>query len=114
MRPPGSVDDRRTRMSEPTITRNDDRGRYELHVDGALASFADFIPGEGSIVFTHTETLPEFSGQGLGLELAKGAVADAVSKDETIVPLCPFIRRYLERNEIPGANVSFPETRASE
>lgn len=101
-------------MSEPTITRNDDRGRYELRVDGELASFADFIPGEGSVVFTHTETLPEFSGQGLGLELAKGAIADAVARGETIVPLCPFIRRYVERNEIPGADVSYPEPRASE
>lgn len=96
-------------MSEPTVTRNDSTSRYELHVDGVLAAFADIIPGEGSVVFSHTKTLPEFSGQGLGLELAARAVADAAGRGETIIPVCPFVRRYLERNDVPGANVHFPE-----
>jgi predicted GNAT family acetyltransferase len=95
-------------MADHPVTRNDSARRYELHVDGTLAAFTDFIEGESGIVFTHTETLPEFSGQGLGLELAQGAVADAVARKLTITPLCPFIRRYLERNEIPGADVNFP------
>lgn len=95
-------------MDGHPITRNDSARRYELRVDGALAAFADFIEGESGIVFTHTETLPEFAGKGLGLELAQGAVADAVDRKLTITPLCPFIRRYLERNEIPGADVNFP------
>jgi predicted GNAT family acetyltransferase len=98
-------------MSETTITRNDDRGRYELRVDGELASFTDFIPGEGSVVFTHTETLQGFAGRGLGLELAKAAVTDAVARSETIVPLCPFIRRYLESTDVPGADVHYPDAR---
>lgn len=92
-----------------TITRDDQRGRYELHVDGELAAFAQFIPGDGSIVFTHTETLPDFAGKGLGLELVKTAIADSVTRGDTIIPLCPFFRRYLERNEVPGATVHFPE-----
>lgn len=98
-------------MAETTIIRNDERNRYEIQVDGELAGFTDFIAGDGGIAFTHTETLPAFSGRGLGLELAKGAIADAVSRQLTITPLCPFIRRYLERNEIPGADVNFPEQR---
>ena len=91
------------------VTRNAEARRYEIHVDGVLAGFSDFIQGDGSVVFTHTETLPEFSGQGLGLELTKAAVADAVSRHETIIPLCPFVRRYLERNDVPGADVHFPD-----
>ena len=96
-------------MSDPIVTRNDGAGRYEIHVDGELAGFAQFIPGEGSIVFTHTETLPYFAGKGLGLTLAKAAIAESVQRGDTIIPLCPFFRRYLERNVVPGATVHFPE-----
>jgi predicted GNAT family acetyltransferase len=100
-----------TDASEPVVTRNDGAGRYELHISGELAAFATFIPGDGSIVFTHTETLPEFAGRGVGLTLAKAAIAQAVERGDTIIPLCPFFRRYLERNDVPGANVHFPEAR---
>jgi len=95
-------------MTDHTVTRNDSARRYELKVDGALAAFSEIIVGEGSVVFNHTETLPAFSGQGLGLELTAAAVADAVQRGETIIPICPFVRRYLERNDIPGAKVHFP------
>ena len=97
-------------MTEPIVTRNDSAGRYEIHVGGDLAGFADFIPGEGSIAFTHTETLEAFSGKGMGLALAKAAIEDSVDRGDTIIPLCPFFRRYLERNDVPGADVHFPES----
>ena len=97
--------------AEPIVTRNDSAGRYEIHVAGELAGFSDLIPGDGSIAFTHTETLKVFAGKGLGLRLAKDSVEDAVARDELIIPLCPFVRRYLETHEIPGARVQFPEPR---
>jgi len=95
-------------MTDSQITRNDGAGRYELHVDGELAAFADFLASDGRIVFTHTETVEAFSGQGRGTELVTGAVADSVERGDTIVPRCPFVRRYLERNDIPGASVEYP------
>jgi len=98
-------------MTEPIVTRNDSAGRYEIHVGGELAGFSDFIPGEGSIAFTHTETLEAFAGRGIGSALAKASVADAIARDELIIPLCPFVRRYLETHDVPGARVSFPERR---
>lgn len=94
---------------EPTITRNDDASRYEIHADGELAGFAKFIPGDGSIVFTHTETLPNFAGQGMGLALAKAAIEDSVARGDLIIPICPFFRRYLERNDVHGAKIHFPD-----
>jgi len=93
------------------VTRNDTNGRYEISVNGELAGFAKFIVGEGTIAFTHTETLPEFAGQGMGLALAKAAIEDSVARGDTIIPVCPFFRRYLERNEVPGADVHFPEAK---
>lgn len=98
-------------MTDPIVTRNDALRRYEIHVGGELAGFSDFIAGDKSIAFTHTETLEAFSGRGLGLELAKQSVADAVARDELIIPLCPFVRKYLETHDVPGARVEFPERR---
>lgn len=95
-------------QSQPAVTRNDEAGRYEAHVDGALAGYVEFRTRPGRIVFTHTETLPDFAGQGVGSALAEQALADAVARDLTIVPLCPFIARYLTRHEIPGARVEQP------
>lgn len=96
-------------MSDTTVVRNEELSRYEILSDGTLAGFADFRERDGRLIFTHTETLPEFSGQGLGLKLAEGAVADAVAREATIVPVCPFFLRYLQRNDIPGAKIEWPE-----
>lgn len=91
------------------VTRSDHNSRYEITVDGALAGFADFRLGEGRIVFTHTEIAKEYEGRGLGSVLAEQALTDAAERDEVIVPLCPFIARYLRRHDIPGATVEWPE-----
>ena len=99
-------------MPEVTVTRNDELRRYEVQAGGALASFARFTSrlrdGREVITFTHTETLPEFAGQGMGLAIAKAAIADAVAKNLVIVPACPFFQRYLRRNEIEGATIEWP------
>jgi predicted GNAT family acetyltransferase len=94
-------------MPETTVTRNDTHSRYEIHSDGQLAGFAEFRPGQDRITFTHTETLPEFQGKGMGLALAEAAIADAVRRGEVIVPVCPFFERYLRRHDISGATVEW-------
>ena len=36
------------------------------------------------------------------------ALADAARRGDTIVPLCPFIAAYLQKNEVAGAVVEWP------
>jgi predicted GNAT family acetyltransferase len=101
-----------------SVIRNEDAERYELVVDGvemgeavadhAVAGFVAFHESETHIAFTHTEIDDAYQGQGLGLRLARAAVADAVARDLTIIPLCPYIARYLERHEIQGARIEWP------
>lgn len=96
-------------MSATHVTFNEDESRYDLHVDGELAGFAEVRLSGPRSVFTHTEVFEKFRGGGHANALAEGALKDATDKGRTIVPLCPFIGRYLKRNEIPGAQVDWPE-----
>ena len=46
----------------------------------------------------HTEIDPAFEGKGLGSALARGALDAERTRGEPIVPLCPFIRQYIDRH----------------
>ncbi|ALX66246.1 GNAT family N-acetyltransferase [Microbacterium sp. XT11] len=95
-------------MTDPAVTRNDDSSRYEIHVGDVLAGFAEFDRRPGAIRFTHTEVDPAFQGQGLAGILAKAALTDAAATGDAIVPLCPYIAKYLKTHEIDGAEIRWP------
>ena len=96
-------------MTDISVTRHDDASRYEIRSDGVLAGFAEYDLRPGSIRFLHTEVDPAFQGQGLAGALASAALEDAVARDEAIVPLCPYIARYLETHEVAGADIRWPK-----
>ena len=94
---------------EPTVTRNAENSRYEIHLGDTLAGFAEYKERPGEMLFTHTEVDPAFQGKGLAPVLAAQALADAVGSGATIVPYCPYIARYLKRNEVEGASIRWPQ-----
>ena len=86
-------------MAHTEITRNDELGRYEAIVDGALAGFAEYTLTSQTITFIHTEVDSEYEGQGVGSALAQGALDDAIRRgDRRIKVVCPFIRAWIERH----------------
>ncbi len=81
------------------VTNAPDRKRYEITQDGRLAGFAEYQLVRGDrIIFTHTEIDPEFGGNGLGSILVAGALADAREKELQIVPICPFVAKYVHEH----------------
>jgi predicted GNAT family acetyltransferase len=83
--------------------------RYEVRVDGTLAGFTLFHSDpQGRLVFPHTVIEPEFGGRGLGRVLVSRAMADVAARGETVVPLCPFVTKYLRSTEVPGLKVDWP------
>lgn len=100
-------------MTDITVTRNDEESRYEIRSDGALAGFAEYQLRPGSIRFIHTEVDGAFQGQGLAGKLAFEALTDAAASGEAIVPLCPYIAKYLETHEIAGAEIRWPRPSTS-
>jgi uncharacterized protein len=105
-----STDAASTNEHEKRVVRNDEAGRYEIWVGDQLGGFSEFeIDDAGRAVFPHTEVDPAFKGQGLGGTLVGEALADATKRGEGIVPLCPFVKKYLRENEVAGAVIEWPE-----
>jgi len=95
--------------AELRVERNDAAGRYEVWVGDVLGGFTEFrADSHGRLVFPHTEIDPAFSGRGLGGILVGGALTDAASRGETVVPRCPFVVRYLRGQDVPDLDVDWP------
>lgn len=90
-------------MSDVATSHAPDRTRFEAHLDGELAGFAEYQLAEGLIVFTHTEVDPAFEGKGVGSALARGAL-DAVRAGEEplgprkVIATCPFIKGWIDKH----------------
>ncbi|CAN5556799.1 GNAT family N-acetyltransferase [soil metagenome] len=83
------------------VIDNREESRYEIRLEGELAGFAEYRLEDGQISFTHTEIAERFGGKGLGTELIAYAVADAQTRQLSILPFCSFVRAYIaERPEL--------------
>ena len=83
---------------ELTVTDRPDAGRYEVSAgDRVLGLAASQRRGE-QIVFTHTEVDPDAGGSGIGSTLVRGALDDVRARELRAVPLCPFVRAWIDRH----------------
>ena len=82
--------------TEIVVARSGDRDRYGLTVDGQQAGFTEYIDRGGQRIFYHTEIGADFGGRGLGSALIGRALADTRAADLRVVPVCPFVKKYLE------------------
>ncbi|TMR08473.1 N-acetyltransferase [Nonomuraea turkmeniaca] len=80
------------------IVDNSTESRFELLVDGKVAGFADYRLLPTKIVFTHTEVLSDYEGQGLASKLVGHALQASADTGLRVVPLCPYVRKYIERH----------------
>lgn len=77
------------------VRNNEAEARYEIETAEGLA-MAAYRKQDGAIAFTHTEVPIEMEGQGIGSRLIAGALDDARGRGLKIVPLCGFVRHYVE------------------
>lgn len=94
------------------LTLNEAESRYEAHVDGELAGFAEYVLDGERIVFTHTEVEDQCEGEGIGSTLARFALDDVRARGGLrVVPRCPFIRAWIDRHPEYGDLVKGQPTR---
>jgi uncharacterized protein len=80
------------------VNDNEEERRYEVHLDGILVGHLRYVRRGGRAYFVHTEVDLGHEGAGLGSILVRGALDAQRERDELVVPLCPFVRDYLERH----------------
>jgi predicted GNAT family acetyltransferase len=86
-------------MSEVVVSNNTELSRYEAHIDGVLAGFAEYHLRSSSIVFTHTEVLPECEGKGVAGALVRQSLDEIRAAGVyDVVPVCPFYKAWLEKH----------------
>lgn len=80
------------------IVDNTTENRFEILLDGKVAGFADYRLLPTKVVFTHTEVLPAYEGQGLAGKLVGQALQTSADTGLRVVPLCPYVAQYIERH----------------
>jgi len=83
---------------ETRVVDNAQDNRFELYVDGEAAGFLTYERAADTVAFTEVTTDLRRAGQGLGLVLVRMAL-DAVSAEgQSVLPVAPFVRDYIERH----------------
>ena len=71
--------------------------RYEFHI-GEFRPRVEYIKAANKIFLTHTEVPKELAGKGIGSALIKAVLEEVEKQGLTLVPLCPFVALYIQRN----------------
>jgi uncharacterized protein len=82
-----------------TITDVPERERFEARTDaGELAGVLTYQLTGAIIAYTHTKVEPAFEGHGAGTALVRTGMDDARAKGRMVVPICPFLKSWLDDN----------------
>jgi predicted GNAT family acetyltransferase len=82
----------------PSVADAPHRHRYEITTDGELAGFAAYTDQDDQQIFYHTEIDERFAGRGLASKLVAAALADTRASEKRIVPVCPFVAKYVKNH----------------
>jgi uncharacterized protein len=85
-------------MDDITLSDNPEAHRFELRKNGVVAAYCEYNLLKGMLLFTHTEVLPQFEGQGLGSKLAVFALDEVRRRELNAVPACPFMAGYIRKH----------------
>ncbi|HZG92381.1 MAG TPA: GNAT family N-acetyltransferase [Pseudonocardia sp.] len=85
-------------MSEQRVVDLPEARRFEVLVDGERAGLAAYRLRADRIVFLHTEIDDAHEGRGLGGVLVRAALDSARERGLRVVPICPFVKGWIERH----------------
>ena len=90
-----------------SYTETETKGRYAAAVDGTAdeAELTISKVTDTLVIADHTYVPDSLRGLGLAKKLAERLIADARSKGQRIVPLCPFVRGYASKRKEELADV---------
>ena len=85
-------------MSETqyVIAHDQDGHRFTVTEDGLTAEL-NYRTSGSEMIITHIGVPRPLEGRGIGSALAKAGLEYAREQGMEVVPLCPFVRSYIER-----------------
>lgn len=85
-------------MEDYTLIDNREKKQYDFHIDGYTPKIEYINSETGEIYLTHTEVPVALEGKGIGSQLIKKALEDIKTQGLRLVPLCPFVAGYIQKN----------------
>jgi predicted GNAT family acetyltransferase len=82
-------------MDSSTVTRHDDRGRYELDIGDEVVAFAEFSTSGEMITIPYIETAPQHRNKGYSSLLMDGVIDDLRARDIQVRATCSVARAHL-------------------
>jgi len=73
--------------------------RFEARDGDRVVGFAQYQVQDQTVVFTHTEVDDDEEGQGVGGALVRGALDQVRDAGLTVLPVCPFVKAWIDRHE---------------
>lgn len=94
-------------MLPAEITENAALHRFEFHTQGETAVLV--YEKDGHLIrLVHTEVPQSLEGQGVGSKLVSAVLRFAQENNLKVVPLCPFVARYVKRHPEYSTIVDLP------
>jgi uncharacterized protein len=90
---------------EPVVRDLPSEHRFVAEVDSSLAELVYEVE-PGRFVLVHTEVPDALGGRGVGGRLVRAAAARTTAEHLTVVPWCPFARRWLADHPDVAATVT--------
>ncbi|WP_114801156.1 GNAT family N-acetyltransferase [Moraxella canis] len=90
-------------MTDYQVIDNKELSRFEIHKDGHVA-FENYRLFDGGIAYTYTEVPEALGGQGIAAYLVKHILDDAAAKGLKVDPVCPYVRKYIDKHPEYQAN----------
>ncbi|TEA08460.1 GNAT family N-acetyltransferase [Mycobacteroides salmoniphilum] len=85
-----------------TVADAPDNHRFEITADDELAGLTEYLDttlgGTDVRIFYHTEIDEKFGGRGLAGTLVQSALTSTRSTGRRIVPVCPYIRKFVGKH----------------
>jgi predicted GNAT family acetyltransferase len=79
------------------VTNNERTHRFEVE-SGDQTAFLSYRHVGGSLTLDHTEVPPDLEGRGIASQLARTALDYAREQGLQVVPICPYISKYLKKH----------------
>jgi predicted GNAT family acetyltransferase len=84
-----------TEPNEIAVVDDAERHRFLYVEDGAEAQLVYRVDGD-RLILVHTEVPDALGGRGIGGRLVQAGVDRATATGETLLPWCPYARKWLQ------------------